>query len=131
VLVLGLGALALLVTAKFGVISWRRLARDPRRIAGACRRELVDFLRDQGATLLPSATVREVGAAVEAQYFIETDTFVTAITEARFAPQDRARPAARRARRELRELLRSLRHELTRTERALGFVSLRSLGLAR
>ncbi|MGB2953126.1 MAG: transglutaminaseTgpA domain-containing protein [Gaiellaceae bacterium] len=130
-LVLGLGALALLVAAKLAVFAWRRLARDPRRIAGACRRELVDFLRDQGATLPASATVAEVGAAVESQYLIETGAFVSAVTQARFAPWSRARPAARLARRELRRLLRSLRRELTRTERALGFVSLRSLGLAR
>ena len=128
---LAAGAVALLAGAKVVLLASRRLVRDPRRVAHACRQELVGFLRDQGAKLPPSATLAELGAAIESQYMVDAGPFVAAATEARFGPLRRARPAAVRARRELRALRRALRRELTRTERTLGFVSVRSLGLAR
>ena len=43
----------------------RFLTRDPRRLAGACRKELRDFLLDQGVDVPASATLRELAALVE------------------------------------------------------------------
>ena len=52
---------------------------------------------------------------------------MAAAAEARFGPQAGARYAAQSARKELRSLRSELRAALTRTERTLGLVSLRSL----
>ncbi len=92
-------------------------------------RELSDFVSDQGAQAPPSATLGELAQLVEAELGVSASAFVSAAAEARFGPAAAAREAARAARRELRSLRRELRRALTRTERALGLVSLRSLGL--
>ena len=123
-------AFVLVCGSKLVVRLPRRFVRDPRRVAGACRRDLVDFLIDQGADVPAAATLGELGAAVEAEYGIDPRPFVAAATLARFGPPPSAAAAAVRARRELRELRRLLRRQLTLFERAWGLVSLRSLGLA-
>ena len=92
-------------------------------------RELSDFVSDQGAKAPPSATLGELAKLVEAELGVSASSFVSAAAEARFGPSTAAGEAARSARRELRSLRRELRKALTRTERALGLVSLRSLGL--
>ena len=129
-LVLVAAALVVLVaTAKLAIRRRRYLTRDPRKLARACVRELSDFVSDQGAKAPPSATLGELAQLVEAELGVSAEAFVSAAAEARFGPSGAARDAARSARRELRSLRRELRGALTRTERVLGLVSLRSLGL--
>jgi hypothetical protein len=129
-LVLLAAALVVLVAAaKLGIRKCRYLTRDPRKLARACVRELTDFASDQGAKAPPSATLRDLAQLVDAELGVSAEAFVAAAAEARFGPAEAAREAARSARRELRSLRRDLRRALTRTERTLGLVSLRSLGL--
>ena len=107
----------------------RYLSRDPRRLAAACRAELVDFLLDQGVDVPRSATLEELGGLVERTLRVDAVSFVRAASAARFAPPRDARSAARAARTELRRLQRRLRARLGRIERARGLLSMRSLGL--
>lgn len=110
----------------------RRLARDPRLIAAACRDELASFLLDQGIDSPPSATVRELGVLAQRQLGVDdVDRFVAATTAARFARPEAAAEAARVARRESGPLLASCRRFLTRRERLRGLLSLRSLARVR
>ena len=101
------GAVVLLVLAKLLRRGSRFLTRDPRRLAGACRRELRDFLLDQGVDVPASATLRELAALVESEFRVEAGAFGLHATAARFAPgvgrarggaRDAARPAGAAAR---------------------------------
>jgi len=123
-------ALVLLALAKVVLRGSRFLTNDPRRLAGACRSELRDFLLDQGLEVPASATLRELATLVEDEFHVEAQAFGLHATAARFAPQTGAREAARAMRRDLRVLRKGLRKELSRGERARGLLSLRSLGLA-
>ncbi|TMM33110.1 MAG: transglutaminase domain-containing protein [Actinobacteria bacterium] len=123
------GLVAAVVATKLAVRKARYLTRDPRMLARACVCELSDFAADQGAKAPPSATLGELAQLVEAELGVSASAFASAAAEARFGPTVRARAAARIARRELRSLRRELRAALTRTERARGALSLRSLGL--
>jgi transglutaminase-like putative cysteine protease len=123
------GALVVLTLAKVLLRGSRFLTSDPRRLAGACRKELRDFLLDQGLEVPASATLRELSALVEAEFRIEAQAFGLHATAARFAPQTGAREAARAMRRDLRAVRKALRKELSRGERVRGLLSLRSLGL--
>jgi hypothetical protein len=107
----------------------RYLTRDPRRVAGACRRELTEFLADQRVDVNGSATFAELGEVLREQAGIDPAQFVSAAQIARYGPADASGAAARRARRELRRLLRGLRSRMSVWDRARGLVSLRSLGL--
>jgi Transglutaminase-like superfamily/TgpA N-terminal domain len=120
---------AIVVAVKLAVRKQRYLTRDPRKLARACIRELADYAADQGAKAPPNATVRDLAKLVEDEIGVSAVEFATAAAEARFGPIAGARDAALTARRELREVRRQLRLSLSRTERALGLVSLRSLGL--
>ncbi|HSC92426.1 MAG TPA: transglutaminaseTgpA domain-containing protein [Gaiellaceae bacterium] len=128
--------LALLALALFGVVAAaklgrrriRYLTRDPRRVAAACRAELVEFLLDQGVRVPRSATAHELAALLSGELHVDARAFADAVAAARYAPRDRAGEAARRARRELLALERVLRKRLTNAERARGFLSVRSLG---
>ncbi len=109
---------------------WRRsryLTRDPRQIAGAARRELADFLVDQGLTVSPSATPEELHALVRQELGVDARAFATAVAQARYGPPNRSEAAAATARRELRSLLRVIRRSLGRLQRLRGYVALRSL----
>ena len=106
----------------------RYLSRDPRRVAAACRRELADYLLDQRIDAARSATLHELGALVRHELAIDPDAFVAAATAARFGPPAGSGPAARRARRELRELRRNLRLRVGARDRVRGLLSLRSFG---
>lgn len=119
-----------LLLAKLAVRRVRYVARDPRRVAAACRRELVDFLLDQRIDAARSATLHELGVLLRRELAVDPAPFVAATTSARFGPPELADDAARRARRELRALLRNVRAQLTARERLRGSFSLRSLGLA-
>jgi protein-glutamine gamma-glutamyltransferase len=124
----GLGAA--IVLAKLGLRRTRYLTRDPRRLAAASRRELVDFLADQGIRVPASATAAELASAVDEHLGVDARPFAAAVDAARFGPPEEAGAAARNARRELRRLERRLRERLTRVERTRGLLSLRSLGFA-
>ena len=128
VLVAIVGGIALAKEARRRV---RRLARDPRRIAAACRDELASFLLDQGIDSPRSATVRELGALARSRLGADVDEFVAATTAARFGRLEAAEAAADVARRESRPLLASCRRFLSWRERVRGFLSLRSLAPAR
>ena len=130
-LLLGIAAaVVLLAFAKLLVRGSRFLTRDPRRLAGACRKELRDFLLDQGVDVPASATLRELAALVESEFRVEAGAFGLHATAARFAPRVGAREAARAMRRDLRVVRRGIRRQLSRSERVRGLLSLRSLGLA-
>jgi protein-glutamine gamma-glutamyltransferase len=107
----------------------RYLTRDPRRLAGACRNELVDIMLDQGVPVSRGATLAELAELAQSRLLIDADRFATAAARARFAPPDAAMPAAREARRELQALRRRLRRRLRPARRFRGLVSLRSLGV--
>jgi hypothetical protein len=121
---------ALVVALKLVRRKGRYLTRDPRRLAGACVRELAEFVADQGAKAPPSATLQELAQLVEEELGVSARAFMAAAAEARFGPEAGAGAAARAARAELRALRRRLRLALSRSDRALGLVSLRSLGLS-
>jgi hypothetical protein len=121
---------AAIVALKLVVRRSRFVTRDPRRVAGACRRELADFLVDQGIHVSPSATLPELADVISAELAVDAATFVRAASAARFAQPRRARASAVAARRELHALERAIRRRLSLVERARGLLSLRSLGFA-
>ena len=118
------------VVTKLALRRSRYLTRDPRRVAGACRQELAEYLLDQQIEGARSATLHELGALVRHELAVDPDAFVAAATAARFGPPSGAASAARDARRELRQLLRAIRRSLHTRDRARGLLSLRSLGFA-
>jgi Transglutaminase-like superfamily/TgpA N-terminal domain len=122
-------ALAGVVVLKAARRALRFASRDPRRIASACRRDLIAFLADQGVQVSPSATLAEVGATVEREFHVPSRPFVGAAAAARFGPPAEAEQALGRARRELRRLRSQLRRALSVPERVRGMISLRSLTL--
>lgn len=126
---LAAGAAALVVLLKMGRRRVRYLTRDPRRVAVACARELAEFLHDQRVPAAEAATFRELGSTVSDRLGVDASSFAQAATAARYGPPEDARQAARFARNELRELKRRLRKSLTKSDRARGLLSVRSLGL--
>ncbi len=127
-LVLGC-ALGLLLLVKEIRRRLRFAGRDPRHVASACRRDLEGFLADQRVTFAPSATLEDVGAFVEKRYRVNTDAFVQATQDARFGAPASAEAAAGRARRELRSLLKQVRHQISASGRLRGALNLRSLAV--
>ena len=103
------GAIVLLAVTKLLLRGSRFLTRDPRRLAGACRKELRDFLLDQGVDVPASATLRELAGLVESEFDVEAGAFGLHATAARFAPGLGAREAASAMRRDLRSIRRGLR----------------------
>jgi transglutaminase-like putative cysteine protease len=120
-------ALGLLLLVKEVRRRARFVGHDPRRIASACRRDLQGFLADQRVTFAPSATLDDVGTFVEKRYRVSADPFVQASEAARFGPLEGSDAAGRRARRELRSLLRQMRREMSWTGRFRGALNVRSL----
>jgi protein-glutamine gamma-glutamyltransferase len=121
------GAGAAIGMAKLVMRRLRYLTRDPRQLATAARRELADFLTDQGIAVSASATPEELRELVQAELGADGRPFAQALAAARFGPPGESAAAAANARRELRLLLRRLRHGLGRTARLRGLVTLRSL----
>jgi hypothetical protein len=126
VLAAGIG---LVVGLKALLRALRFAGRDPRALAAACRRDIVGYLADQGFELPPSATLAEVGQALDRYYAVDGRPFVRAATVARFGRPGEADAAAARARRELRRVRRDLRHQVNALNRVRGAVSLRSLAM--
>jgi hypothetical protein len=127
VLLLAVAAVAAIAAAKLVRRRARYLTRDPRRLAGAARSELADFLADQGIDLAPNATPGELRQLVHLEFGRDAGPFARALAEARFGPPEASSRAATSLRRELRTLLRLLRQSLGRTARLRGLVALRSL----
>jgi transglutaminase-like putative cysteine protease len=128
-LLLAAGTLVLLVLAKRlrSLIPYVR--KGPHEIAGAVRRDLEAYVRDQG---VPQAVVTltpdEFARMLHREFGVEATAWARLQARARYGPDDaRAHDAARDARREARTVKRRLRHSLGRTERARGAVRLRSL----
>jgi transglutaminase-like putative cysteine protease len=107
----------------------RYLTRDPRRLAGAVRLDLVDFLVDQRLPIAASATPAEVGIALERSIGVRGERLADALAEARYGPGAGAQDAVERARKELRTVRRRIRRRLGLRDRFRGLISLRSLGL--
>jgi protein-glutamine gamma-glutamyltransferase len=122
ILVLGL--------AKAAVRRARYLSRDPRRLATASRRELEDFLRDQGVAVPQNATLATLQQAVRVELGLDARQFARAAERARFGPPASSEPDATAARIEARRLIRAARRELSVWARFRGLVSLRSLRTA-
>jgi hypothetical protein len=108
----------------------RYLSRDPRRLATASRRELEDFLRDQGVDVPSNATLALLQRAVDVELGLDGRPFATAAARARFGPPEIRSPGATVARKEARRLIRTARRELSLWARFRGLVSLRSLRAA-
>ena len=130
-ILLGGGAvlLAAIWLAKTGRRRLRYRSDDPRRVAGAVRAELEDYLADQRVRLPRSATPAELSETMQQRLRIDADRLAAALGAARFGPSDEAERAARVARRELHGVLRTMRRRLGTRRRLRGLVSLRSLGL--
>jgi transglutaminase-like putative cysteine protease len=113
--------------AKLAVRRARYLTRDPRRLAAASRKELDEFLRDQGFAVAQNATLEDLRQALAVELGVDASAFAAAAGRGRFGPSGNAQWAARAARRELRLVLRRARSELSAWSRLRGFVSLRSV----
>ena len=122
-----LGLALALVLGKLVLRRSRYLTRDPRRLAGAYRQELVDFLADQRVDVPSSATLDELRELVAATTGVDARRLVETLGLARFGPASAAAAAAKRARGELRLVRRRLRRSLSAGERLRGAFSVRSL----
>jgi transglutaminase-like putative cysteine protease len=123
---------ALLLVVLIAAAKWTRrrvryIGRDPRGVAAAARREVEELAADQGVRVSPAATPAEVAALLHGELGVDGGPLARAIAAARFAPPADAGSAAVRARREIAELRRSLRQQLSLVARVRGLLSLRSL----
>ena len=116
-----------LVLGKLALRRSRYFSRDPRRLAGAYRQELVEFLADQRVVVPASATLAEVRELVAARTGVDARRLVESLGVARFGPASAAAAAAKRARGELRLVRRRLRRSFSAGERLRGAFSVRSL----
>jgi protein-glutamine gamma-glutamyltransferase len=128
-LLLAAGLTAAMWTLKAVRRRGRYLTRDPRRLAGAVRLDLVDYLADQRLPVSPGATPAEVGGELERSLGVPGYRIAEALAEARYGPEPRAAAAAARARKELHAVRRAIRSRLGIRDRFRGLLSLRSLGL--
>ena len=122
-----LGLAFALALGKLALRRSRYLTRDPRRLAGACRQELVEFLADQRIDVPSSATLDELRELVVARMGVDPRRLVESLGVARFGPASAAAGAAKRAPGELRLVRRRLRKSLSTGERLRGAFSVRSL----
>ncbi|HMI99164.1 MAG TPA: transglutaminase domain-containing protein [Gaiellaceae bacterium] len=128
VAVVGLVAVFFLfVLGKLTLRRRRLLTEEPRELAAACRREVVDFLADQRIDVPRSIGPRELGGLLSKRVGVEASSFAEAVGLARFGPASTAPRAARDARRELRTVHRRLRRALPLGRRVRGLFSVRSL----
>jgi protein-glutamine gamma-glutamyltransferase len=125
-----LAALALAMLLLAGKVAMRRrrfLTRDPRRVASACRRDLVEFLADQRIDVPASATLEELRRLVAKQTGVDPRRLVESLGLARYGPALAATAAAQRARGELALVRRRLRRAFSTGDRLRGAFSVRSL----
>jgi len=128
-LLLAAAATAALWFLKLARRHLRYLTRDPRRLAGAVRLDLVDYLVDQRLPVAASATPVELSGELERWVGVPGYRLGESLAAARYGPEPGAEAAAHRARRELRVVRRRLRRRLGTGARLRGLVSLRSLGI--
>jgi hypothetical protein len=105
------------------------LRKGPHAIAGAVRRDLEAFVRDQGVPdAVVTLTPEEFSRMLRREFGVDAAGWARMQSRARYGPDDaRAGEAARGARTEARTVKKGLRKSLGRTERARGAVRLRSL----
>jgi len=105
------------------------LRRDPHDIAGAVRRDLEAYVRDQGVPpAVVTLTPDEFARMLLREFGVNAVAWAGVQARARYGPQDgRAYDAAHRSRTEARKVKRELRKSLAFTERARGAVQVRSL----
>jgi transglutaminase-like putative cysteine protease len=125
--------LALLAAALVGLALAKSAARyrrgrsdDPRRRASAARADLVAFVRDQGSSVAPSASVGDLVVELR-RLGVGSDAFAAAFSRARYGPPAGAATAAAETRRELRRVLALLRARIGPGRRIRGFLAVRSL----
>ena len=116
-----------LVVGKLVVRRSRFLTKDPRELAAACRREVVDFLKDQRIDVPRSIGPHELGGLLSKRVGVEAGGFAAAVGLARFGPASTAPSAALDARRELHTVRKRLRRAIPTGRRVRGLFSLRSL----
>ena len=126
-LVLGAFWVVLLGVGKALARRARYLSRDPRRLATASRRELEDFLRDQGIDVPPNATLGTLQRTVSREFGLDGRAFAAAASRARFGPPAAIQQGGASPRREVRRLIGAARRDLSLWARFRGLVSLRSL----
>jgi len=119
-------ALLALAAVKRGRHVARASSDDPRVRASAARADLVDFVRDQGSPLSPSATIGQIVTELR-RLGVAGDGFAAAFNRARYGPPGGAVAAADETRRELGRVLERLRDRIGPAKRARGFLTLRSL----
>jgi protein-glutamine gamma-glutamyltransferase len=125
---IGVGALwvALVGLGKALLRRVRYLTRDPRRAATASRRELEDYLRDQGIALPACATLDDLQRAVYQELGVDAKVYADVAARGRFGRPGDVEQGAENARTELRAVLRRTRDQLSLWARFRGLVSLRS-----
>ncbi|HEX4746859.1 MAG TPA: transglutaminaseTgpA domain-containing protein [Gaiellaceae bacterium] len=126
-LVVGAAWIVLLGLGKAAFRRARYLSRDPRRLATASRRELEDFMRDQGVDVPVNATLEVLRKTLHDEFALDGRAFARAAASGRFGPPGILERNAANARREVRRLLEAARSELSLWARFRGLVSLRSL----
>jgi protein-glutamine gamma-glutamyltransferase len=126
--------LTALVVVLIGVLAfkaaaarWRYVRRGPRARAAAAYHDLATFVGDQGVAVRPGFTFEDLAVQVEHTFGVPATSFARAASRARYAPLGRARAAEVEMRRELRGVKRGVRQRLSRGERAVGAVRLRSV----
>jgi transglutaminase-like putative cysteine protease len=122
-----LAAAGTLVAVKWVRRSRRLRHRDPRRLAGGVRAELVSTLLDRGAPVAAVSTTTELRRTTERILAIPAGALTDALAEARFGPREGARSAAVRARTELGHVLTAAQSRATPSSRLRAALSLRSL----
>ena len=115
------------VLIKLGLRRSRYLTDDPRRIAAACRRELIEYLRDQRIDIPESVGTHELGQVLSRRTGVNGSGFADALGRARYGPLSPAGEAAHEARREVKAIRRGLRRAIPASSRFRGLFSLRSL----
>jgi transglutaminase-like putative cysteine protease len=115
------------IVFKVAAARWRYLRRGPRARAAAAYHDLATFVGDQGVTVRPGFTFEDLADRVEHTFGVPTTAFARAASRARYAPLGRARTSEAEMRRELRGVKRGVRQRLSRGERAVGAVRLRSV----
>ncbi len=117
----------LLVVGKLVLRRTRFLTKDPRELAAACRREVVDFLKDQRIDVPRSIGPGELGGLLSKRVGVEAGGFAAAVGLARYGPASTAPSAALDARRELHSVRKRLRRAIPFGRRVRGLLSLRSI----
>ena len=116
----------LFVLVKLGLRRSRYLTQDPRRTAAACRREIIEYLRDQRIDVPASITTHELGELLGSRIGVNA-TVSPMRSGSRGTGRSPGPKAAQEAQRELKAVLRGLRRAIPPGRRMRGLFSVRSL----